>query len=130
MGLLKTYVLVLIAGWVLWFWMDKPGVEQSYQPVSPYGAGPAAAPYPGYAPGAGAGRRPPAPPAGQGDDLVQTFQYSVDLIKAGAYRQSFYYLWRRQSWVLAGVITLLFALLLPGLGRSVRRWQGARQRQP
>lgn len=127
MGLLKSYVLVLIAGWVLWFWMDKP-VEPPYQRMPSYAGGPMATPYPGYAPQTGAGL--PAAPSGQDDDLIAAFQHSVNLVKAGAYRQGFFYLWRRQSWVLAGVVTLFVSLLLPGIGRSIRRWQGARQRQP
>ncbi|HHH38390.1 MAG TPA: hypothetical protein ENK50_02290 [Sedimenticola sp.] len=134
MGLLKTYLLVLIVGWVAWFWMGQPAREQPpRQPPqrgAPYVPGPAASPYPGGYPTAGGGRPPVTATPPRGGDMVDDFQYGVDLVKAGAYRQSFHYLWRRQSWVAAGIITLLVSFLLPGFGRSLRRWRATRPPQP
>ena len=120
MGLVRTYLVVFIAGWALWLWLDKAGPVQQ-APAQPPFAGMPAPGYPGY-PGfpAGDGQRPLSPPPGQGD-LIKDFQYGVDLIKRGEYQQSFVFLWRREHWILAGVITALFMLLLPGIGRRISR---------
>jgi hypothetical protein len=120
MSLVRTYILVFIAGWVLWLWLEKTGpVQQAPASPPPYGGMPAPG-YPGFP--AGGGPPPPAPPPQEGD-LIQEFQYGVDQIKRGEYQQSFIFLWRRQHWILAGVMTALFVLLLPGIGRRVSRWR-------
>jgi len=76
---------------------------------------------PGYpGPSGYGGQRTPPPDS---SDIIAEFQYSVTLLKLGKYERSFVYLWRRQSWILAGVITALFSLVLPGLGRTVRRYR-------
>jgi hypothetical protein len=88
--------------------------------MAPYGT----APMPGYPapPGYGPGG-PVSGPAGEGD-TVQDLQRAVDLLKAGRYQQAFVGLWRRQSWVVAGVLTVLAALLGPGVRRTVTRLRG------
>lgn len=116
--LLRTYALAFLLGWGLWLWLDKSGPPYVPPPPSaPYapGAMPGYPGYPSYAPGV-----PPAP-AGDGDATVQDFQHAVDLLKAGYAKQSFIALWRKQSWVLAGVMTVLVALVLPLGGRLVDR---------
>ncbi len=111
MGILRTYAVVFIAGWALWLWMDKQGgIPQAMTPS--YGGAP-------YAPHPGATGRVPAPPLG--GDRIQELQYAVDLLKAGRYQQGFVYLWRRQSWVVAGVITALLVLVGPGIRGALRR---------
>lgn len=119
MALVRTYILVFIAGWVLWLWLEKADPVQPAAAPPPFGSVQAPI-YPGY-PGVD-GQRPLPPPPGEGD-LIQEFQYGVDLIKQGQYKQSFIFLWRREHWILAGVITALFTLLLPGIGRRVSRWR-------
>ncbi len=118
MGLVRTYILVFIAGWVLWLWLEKAGPVQQLPP--PPFSGMQGPGYPGFP--VGGGQRPLPPPPGEGD-LIQEFQYGVDLLKQGEYQQSFVFLWRREYWILAGVLTALFALLLPGIGRWVSRWR-------
>ena len=121
MGLLRTYALVFLVGWGLWLWLDKAGPEYAPQPpMAPYGAGPMPG-YPGQ-PGYGPGGPPPAP--GVEGSTVQDFQHAVDLLKAGRYQQAFTWLWRRQSWVLAGVLTVFAAVVSPGTGRIVTRLRG------
>jgi hypothetical protein len=119
MGILRTYAVVFIAGWVLWLWMDKAGPIGPQQPIAPPYGGAHRAPYGPYA---GASDRGLAPPA-EGD-RIQELQYSVDLLKGGRYRQGFVYLWRRQSWIVAGVITALLVLVGPGIRRVLGRRRG------
>jgi len=78
---------------------------------------------PGYPGPSGYGGQRALPPPPESGDIIAEFQYSVNLLKLGKYEQSFVYLWRRQSWILAGVITALFSLVLPGLGRTFRRYR-------
>jgi len=102
MGLLRSYAVIFFAGWALWFWLDKGGPEPYPQPLGPpYGAAPAG----GYSPYPAAPAGQLRPPADGG--LIDELQYGVDLIKAGRYRQSFIYLWRHESWIVAGVFTAL-----------------------
>ena len=126
MGLLRNYVLIFIAGWAIWFWMDKTGA-----PAAPTGQmhspGMQAPGYRGYS--TLSGRRPLQPPPREGD-LVRDFQYGVDLIKAGSYQRSFVFLWDRQSWILAGVLTLLLSLVLPGVWQQAGRWRDQIRRRP
>ena len=114
MGIVRTYALVFIAGWVVWFLLDKSAPVVPLPAPAPYGT----AQYPVFPT---APRQPPS-----GGDMVQTFQYSVDLLRRGRYQQGFVYLWRRESWILTAVITLLLSFLLPGIGRSIRRWRSRR----
>jgi hypothetical protein len=125
MSLLRTYAILFIAGWALWLWMEKSGPAAVHPPpVAPYAGLPVPGqPGPGY-PGLMPPGAPSAAPPGEGG-VVADFQHGVDLLKAGYYRQAFLALWRSQSWVLAGVLTALVALLLPGLGRTVARWRGS-----
>lgn len=111
MGLLRTYAVVFLAGWALWFWLDNS--TSARQPMAPpYGGAPRAV----YPPHPGApGQAPPRPPTD--GDIIQEFQYSTDLLKSGEYRQSFVYLWRRESWIAAAVVTALLLLAGPGLAQ-------------
>ena len=115
MGLIRTYILVFIVGWGLWFWLDKDGGLPAQTPP-PYVQVPPAA----YRGVPGPTARPTSPAPFQ-EELVGEFQHGFDLLKAGFFPQAFVFLWRRQSWILAGVITLLFALLSPGLLRIYSR---------
>ena len=119
MGIIKTYVLVFIAGWLVWFLLDKN------PPTPPPAAHFGSAQYPGFPGPAAAMRQPPA-----SGDMVQSFQYGVDLLKGGRYQQAFIYLWRNQSWVVAALVTALLAVVLPGAGRSIRRWRSRREASP
>jgi hypothetical protein len=120
MALIRAYILVFIAGWILWLWLDKADPVGQAGAPPPFGGVVQAPAYPGY-PG-GAGLQSPPPPPGEGD-LIREFQYGVDLIKRGEYQQSFVFLWRREHWILAGVISILIAFLMPALGRRVSGWR-------
>jgi hypothetical protein len=122
MGLLRTYALVFLAGWVLWLWLDKSEPVTTQQPIGPQFHQAPMMP-PGYPGPSGYGGQRALPPPPDSGDIIAEFQYSVNLLKLGKYEQSFVYLWRRQSWILAGVITALFSLVLPGLGRTFRRYR-------
>lgn len=119
MGLLRNYVLVFFLGWGLWFWMDKSDTAPAHAPPA-YGQTPPGA-FPGYP---GVARVPGALPLPQ-DDLVGEFQHGFDLVKAGGYKEAFVYLWRRQSWVLAGVLTLFVSIGSPRLLRGLTRLRGS-----
>ena len=113
MGILRTYALVFIAGWALWLWLDKtPAPYRAAPGTGPYAGAPMPG-YPGYGPVPGMGTIPAAPPE---EGIVGELQYSVNLLKAGRLKESFVFLWRRQSWLVAGVLTAFITLLLPGLG--------------
>jgi hypothetical protein len=43
--------------------------------------------------------------------MLAELQYGVDQIRGGRYREGAVYLWREQSWLLAGVLTLVLRLL-------------------
>lgn len=118
MGILKTYVLVFMAGWLVWFLLDKNAPPMP-PPAAAHFGGPQ---YPGFPRPPAAMRQPPA-----GDDMVQAFQYGVDLLKGGRYQQAFVYLWRNQSWVVAALVTALLAFVLPGASRGIRRWRNRRE---
>jgi hypothetical protein len=125
MGLLRTYALVFLAGWVLWLWLDKSEPITPQQPIGPQFPQAPMMP-PGYPGPSGYGGQRALPPPPDSGDIIAEFQYSVNLLKLGKYEQSFVYLWRRQSWILAGVITALFSLVLPGLGRTFKRYRRQR----
>lgn len=92
-------------------------------PVPSFGGAPGRG-YPVYPTPAPAAR--PSPP-GDGD-LLQDLQYGVDLVKRRDYRGSFAFLWPRQSWILAGLVTLLIAFVSPGVWRMVGRFRRHRTR--
>jgi hypothetical protein len=101
MSILRTYAIVFVLGWAVWLFTDKsPSLPASGPPFS--GAYPAqTAPW----------AQPPARPKGHG--MLAELQHGVDQIRVGRYREGAVYLWREQSWLLAGVLTLVLQLLLP-----------------
>lgn len=119
MGILKTYLLVFIVGWVGWFMLDKSGPAAPAPAVAggPFSTG---APYPRFPSG------PSSMPSHGEGGMVQVFQYGVDLAKRGHYQQAFVYLWRRESWVLAAVVSALLSMLLPAAWRGVGQWRRRR----
>lgn len=121
MGVLRIYAVVFVAGWALWLWMDKQGPSGPRPPMPPPYGGAPYAPYPGAS-----GQISPPPADG---DRIQELQYGMDLLKAGRFKQGFVYLWRRQSWIVSGVITALLVLLGPGI-RAVLARRRPRLRSP
>jgi hypothetical protein len=101
MSILRTYVIVFVLGWAIWLFTDKsPSPPTQGPPFS--GAYPVqSAPW----------IQTPTGPRGQG--MLAELQHGVDQIRVGRYREGVVYLWREQSWLLAGVLTLLLRLLLP-----------------
>jgi hypothetical protein len=121
-GLLRSYLLVFITGWLVWFWLDKPApMPDQAVPPGMYPARP-----PGYSPHSGSLRQGPPVREPADDSLLHELQYGVDLVKAGQYEQSFLFLWRRHSWVAAGVLALLISLLLPAIARPFARRRNRR----
>ncbi len=118
MGILRTYALVFVLGWALWLFADK-------SPSPP----PPGAPFGGAYPTQGAPW--PQPPAGpQGHGMLAELQHGVDQFRAGHYREGAVYLWREQSWLLAGVLTLALQLLLPLLASRGRFRRRTRSKGP
>jgi hypothetical protein len=77
--MLKSIFLVFIAGWVLWFWIDKP-------PPGQFGL----------------------PPAG--NSMVENFQRTFDLLKAGKPAMAYLYIWHAHYLILSAVFGILAAV--------------------
>ncbi len=77
--MLKGIFLVFIAGWVAWFWIDKP-------PAGQFGLPPAS------------------------DSLVENFQRSIDLLKAGYPDMAYLYIWHAHYLILSAVFGILVAV--------------------
>jgi hypothetical protein len=78
--MIKSIFLVFLAGWVAWFWIDKPAVGQfGLPPVS--------------------------------DSLVENFQRSFDLLKAGYPNMAYLYIWHAHYLILSVVFGMLLAVV-------------------
>ncbi len=82
-------VIAFIAGWVLWFWIDK----------NPYSLGPLPQPLDG--------------------DFTANFQMAIDLLKAGRYKAAFVYAWKAHYLVLSLGAGLLIAALGVSVSRAL-----------
>lgn len=131
MNLLRVYVVVLIAGWLLWLALDK-------SPPPPLGQSPGVTAPPGPV-GHPFALPPPERPTRNPTNLLPhegtmlaDFQYAVDTAKRGEFRRGFIVLWRRQYfWVAAIVTALVIFVLVPALravmpGKWRGRWTGGR----
>lgn len=93
--MLRSIATAFVAGWLLWFWLDKAGPGYQFALGQPGGT-----------------------------DLVRDFQFGVDLLKQGALGPAFAFLWRHHFVVLSIALGGAALLLLQSLARGARRALG------
>jgi hypothetical protein len=86
--MLRGTALAFVAGWLLWFWLDK----------NPATLGPL------------------PPPAN--DDYIRNFQIAIDLVKQARLKAAYVYIWKAHYIVLSLAIGLAIGALLGALSRS------------
>ena len=96
----RAIVIAFIAGWALWFWIDK----------SPQSLG-------------------PLPPPQQ-EQLGANFQIAVDLVKAQRYTAAYVYLWKAHYLVLSVAAGLLLSMIGGSVTRLLGRRRFARLYTP
>lgn len=89
--MLRSFVLAFVAGWALWFWIDK----------SPYVLG-------------------PLPPV-QAGQYLDNFQAAFNLLRAGRFSAAFVFIWKAHYLVLSVALALLFGTLFASFGNAWRR---------
>jgi hypothetical protein len=89
--MLRSTILVFIAGWVTWFWMDK-----------------------------GPGRRG-APMRGSGDDLLTDFQLAFNLLRHGGPEAAFSFIWPTHYIILSLLGGVLVSMAGAGVSRAIAR---------
>jgi hypothetical protein len=97
--MLKGIFLVFIAGWVAWFWIDKPPAGQF--------------------------ELPPA-----SDSLVENFQRSFNLLKAGYPDMAYLYIWHAHYLILSAVLGILAAIAFGSLSDHLARKRMRRHSYP
>ena len=92
--MIKGVLVMLVAGWLLWFWIDK----------NPWQLG-------------------PLPPVADGD-YISNFQHTVDLIKAGRPRAAYVYVWKAHYLVLSLATGIVVGMMGGAVSRAFarRRW--------
>ena len=86
--MLRGAALAFIAGWLLWFWLDK----------NPATLG-------------------PLPPPAH-DSYIRNFQITIDLVKQARLKAAFIYIWRAHYIVLSLAVGVAIGALLATLSRS------------
>ena len=86
--MLRGAALAFIAGWLIWFWLDK----------NPATLG-------------------PLPPPAH-DSYIQNFQITIDLVKQARFKAAFVYIWKAHYIVLSLAAGLAIGALLGALSRS------------
>ena len=89
--MLRGTALAFVAGWLLWFWLDK----------NPATLGPL------------------PPPAN--DDYIRNFQITIDLVKHARIRAAYVYIWKAHYIVLSLAAGLAIGAVLGALSRSLSR---------
>jgi hypothetical protein len=89
--MLRSTILVFIAGWIAWFWMDKGPVRGGM------------------------------PMRGGGDDLLMDFQLAFDLLKRGGAEAAFAFIWPAHYIILSLVGGVLVSIAGAGVSRAVAR---------
>ncbi len=87
----RGIIIAFVAGWLLWFWIDKTSFEYS---------------------------RLPQPRAGQ---YIADFQTAVDLARSGRYATAYVFLWKAHFIVLSIGVGLLINMILDGIARALNR---------
>ncbi len=99
--MLRSAFVVFIAGWVAWFWLDKPSARGPF-------------------------RLPEA-----GDSLLENIQRAFDILKAGQPQLAFVYIWPTHYLILSLLGGVIVGMAWQGLARyrsSHRREYRARKR--
>ena len=94
--MIRGIVIAFIAGWTVWFWIDK----------SPHSLG-------------------PLPPPLE-EQFSANFQMAVDLVKAQRYTAAFVYLWKAHYLLLSVAAGLVFAMIGGSISRLLARRRFAR----
>jgi len=89
--MLRGAALAFVAGWLLWFWLDK----------NPATLGPL------------------PPPAN--DDYIRNFQIAIDLVKQARLKAAYVYIWKAHYIVLSLAAGLAIGAVLGALSRSLSR---------
>lgn len=89
--MLRGALVAFVAGWVLWFWLDK----------SPAALG--GLPYP------------------EEGDFLHNFQVTIDLVKQGRIQAAFVYIWKAHYLVLSLGIGLVLAMGFASISRVISR---------
>ena len=89
--MLRGTALAFVAGWLLWFWLDK----------NPATLGPL------------------PPPVN--DDYLRNFQIAIDLVKQARFKAAYIYIWKAHYIVLSLAAGLAIGSLLGILSRSIAR---------
>jgi hypothetical protein len=89
--MLRGALIAFVAGWVLWFWLDK----------SPAVLG-----------------RLPHPEEG---DYLRNFQVTIDLVKQGRVQAAFIYIWKAHYLVLSLGVGLVLGMGFASLSRAISR---------
>ena len=96
----RAIVMAFIAGWAVWFWIDKH--PQSLGPLPPP----------------------------QQDQVGANFQVAVDLVKARRYTAAYVYLWKAHYLILSVAAGLVLSMLGGSLSRLLGRRRFARLYTP
>lgn len=89
--MLRSAALAFVAGWLLWFWLDK----------NPATLGPL--------------------PSPANDDYIRNFQVAIDLVKQSRLKAAYVYIWNAHYIVLSLAAGLAIGALLGALSRSLSR---------
>ncbi|MCP5143159.1 MAG: hypothetical protein H6980_12500 [Gammaproteobacteria bacterium] len=89
---MRTLLLIFLAGWAFWFWLDKTGPAYLH-----------------------------AADIEAGDDTVRDFQIGFDLLKAGEPGAAFAFLWYHHFILMTVLIAVIAGFALPELRRASQR---------
>jgi len=89
--MLRGFAIAFVAGWLLWFWIDKSPSEFS---------------------------RLSQPRGGQ---YAADFQVAVDLVRTGRFTMAYVYIWKAHFVVLSAAVGLLIHVLFEAIARSLSR---------
>ncbi|MGD2075571.1 MAG: hypothetical protein PVG38_11720 [Gammaproteobacteria bacterium] len=98
--MVRGIVIAFIAGWLIWFWIDK----------NPYALGPLPEPVDGA--------------------YAANFQVTVDLLKAGRFKAAFVYLWHAHYLIVSLAAGLLLSTIGSVVSHSLSRRRLARPYLP
>ena len=89
--MLRGTVLAFVAGWIIWFWLDK----------NPVALG-------------------PLPPPADGD-FLRNFQVTIDLLKQARIKAAFIYVWKAHYIVLSLAAGLAIGMVFTSISRTLSR---------
>lgn len=89
--MLRGFIIAFVAGWLLWFWVDKSSFEFA--------------------------RLPPA----RAGEYVANFQTAVDLVRSGHYAAAYVFIWNAHFLVLSAGLGLVISMLTGAAARAINR---------